>query len=117
MTYFVLGLILGTLVCVTLLGKYVIFVADLASRLTGGMEDIEGVNDFIKAITKAHPDINCYALYELLKEEYPHAVDYTDGDHAYTMIHGALWDKRGMRVYPLRNEKNIRNTLKRVLRG
>lgn len=56
----------------------------------------------LSAIRDLHPDLvrqclngSCFKLFILLKEVYPDAVAYYDGDHVITKIGDRFWDIRG----------------------
>ena len=50
---------------------------------------------------------DCFLFFLALKQRFPEAVPYYDGDHVYTMIAGRLWDSKGLAMYPMESEPRI----------
>lgn len=43
--------------------------------------------------------INCFRYYQELKQRFPEAVCFYDGNHICTMLNGNLYDKHGLVMY------------------
>lgn len=66
----------------------------------------------LKLSSTFDPEGTCVDFHLLLVDHFQNAVPYYDGDHVTTMIEGCLWDKKGLRNYPVSLEPAILKTMK-----
>ena len=62
-------------------------------------------------LQKCGKDLTCVEFYRELKFFFPKAVAYYDGNHITVMVNGRLYDKTGLRNYPLKDEPMKYNNL------
>lgn len=70
-------------------------------------EDQEMIGDLVKQETKKILDrrgenINCFDFYLAMKKVFPDAIAFYNGNHIITMIGACLYDKDGLKYYPLK---------------
>jgi len=73
---------------------------------------IKPLRDVIKEIRQNYPHLDfmhgdCFKFYLILKEYYPEAVPYYNGEHVTVMLYGRLWDANGVVYYPMESEPRI----------
>lgn len=51
--------------------------------------------------------VNCFRYHLELIKTFPDGIAFYDGNHVLTMINGRFYDKRGMVMYPMKDEPRI----------
>lgn len=77
---------------------------------------MDDILDICKKLALEHgEDVQCYKFHLLLKQEFPEATPYYNGNHVLTLIAGRLWDKTGLWAYPLESEPRMLRQLERAM--
>ena len=72
------------------------------------VEHIDDIYDLVRWVaTQCDKNTSCVDFHYMLVENLPEGVEgkpYYDGNHVTTMINGCLWDRTGLRHYPMEIE-------------